>query len=272
MRYIEVEKNVKIALLDLNSDQEKTVLFIHGWPVNHKMFEYQLNVLPMYGYRCIAMDLRGFGESDAPWTGYSYDRMADDIHEVIRQLNLKNITLVGFSMGGGIVIRYMARHHGHGVSKLALVSAAAPSFVQRPGFPYGATVEDVNKLIAQAYTDRPQMVTDFSADFFAMHHSEAFRAWFHGLGVSSSSYGTIKTAESLRDTDLRGDLAKINVPTGIFHGILDRKCPFEFAIMMHQGIKDSTLYPFYYSGHGVFYDELELFNCTFIQFLNQQED
>ena len=90
----------------------KPIVFIHGWPVNHNMFEYQFTELPKHGYRCIGIDLRGFGDSDKPWEGYNYDTMADDVKAVLDTLNLQNVTLVGFSMGGPISIRYITRHHG----------------------------------------------------------------------------------------------------------------------------------------------------------------
>ncbi len=99
MYYIEVEKNIKILVEDLNPNGKDTIFFIHGWPLNHNIFEYQFNVLPKYGYRCISIDLRGFGDSDKPWNGYSYDRLSDDVRIIIETLGLKNIILVGFSMG-----------------------------------------------------------------------------------------------------------------------------------------------------------------------------
>jgi non-heme chloroperoxidase len=88
----------------------RPIVFIHGWPVNHEMFEYQFTELPKHGYRCIGIDLRGFGDSDKPWNGYSYDTMADDLRAVLDNLNLQNVVLVGFSMRGAIAIHYMARH------------------------------------------------------------------------------------------------------------------------------------------------------------------
>src|ERR671923_138159 len=100
---------VKINIEDL-SGSGRPVVFIHGWPVNHKMFEYQFTELPKYGYRCIGVDLRGFGDSDKPWDGYNYDTMSDDLKAVFDSLKLSDITLVGFSMGGAISIRYMSRH------------------------------------------------------------------------------------------------------------------------------------------------------------------
>ena len=102
----------------------KPIVFIHGWPVNHNMFEYQFTELPKHGYRCIGIDLRGFGDSDKPWEGYNYDTMADDVKAVLDTLNLQNVILVGFSMGGPISIRYMSRHHGAHVEKLALLASS----------------------------------------------------------------------------------------------------------------------------------------------------
>lgn len=268
MYYIEVEKGVNIAVYDLNPCGKKTIFFVHGWPINHKMFEYQLNVLPNFGFRCISIDLRGFGNSSAPWDGYSYDRLSDDIYVIIKKLNLENITLVGFSMGGPIVIRYMSRHSGYKVDELGLWAAAAPSFTQRPNNPYGMSIEAVNKLISSFYYDRPQTLVDFGSMFFASQVTPSFMTWFNGLSLSSSSYATIKTAVSLRDEDVSSDFSSIKVPTGIFHGKLDQICPFPLALLMNKGIAGSVLYPFEHSGHGVFYDELALFNNRFIQFLN----
>lgn len=269
MPYIEVEKGVNIFISDLNPGTEKTVLFIHGWPVNSNMFEYQFNQLPQCGFRCIGMDLRGFGRSDRPWEGYSYNRLADDIRSVIDTLGLENITLLGFSMGGAISIRYMARHSGYGVSKLALVSAAAPVFTQRPGYPFGLPIAEVNKLILQTYTDRPKMLSDFGSKFFASNISPQFRSWFHGLGLEAAGHATALTAITLRDEDLRKDLQQIFVPTAIFHGIYDQIVPFTSAQQTHQYIRGSVLIPFQYSGHGVFYDELNRFNQLLLQFLSQ---
>lgn len=120
---------VNISVEDIGTG--KPIVFIHGWPVNHKMFEYQFTELPKHGYRCVGIDLRGFGDSDKPWDGYYYDTMADDVKAVLDTLNLQNVTLVGFSMGGAISIRYITRHHGAHIKKLALLAAAAPCFTKR---------------------------------------------------------------------------------------------------------------------------------------------
>lgn len=268
MYYVEVEKGVKIAVYDLNPDAKKTIFFIHGWPVDHRMFEYQLDVMPKLGFRCVSIDLRGFGQSSAPWDGYTYDRMADDVHAVIRGLNVPGLTLAGFSMGGPIAIRYMSRHMGFKVNKLALLAAAAPSFTKRPGYPYGSTPEQIDAFITQAYNDRPQLVTDFGKMFFASNITLAFADWFNSLGFDASGHGTIRALEMLKDGNLSADLQKIQVPTGIFHGKLDKVCPYAFAEEMHSGIRTSKIYPFENSGHAVFYDELAKFIREFYAFVN----
>lgn len=265
--FITVEQNVNIFVEDLNPGQGKPILFLHGWPANHKMFEYQFNHFPKLGYRCIGLDYRGFGKSDRPWQGYSYNRIADDIRIVMDTLRLEDVILVAHSMGGAIAIRYMARHGGHKVAKLALLGAAAPAFTKRQGYPYGKTKEEVNKLIEDTYTDRPKMLEDFGDIFFERYLTESFKTWFHSLGLEASGHGTAMCAMSLRDEDLRQDLAAISAPTGIFHGKHDKVCPFVFAELLQAGIRGSKLIPFEYSGHGLFYSEMKKLNNELAHFI-----
>jgi non-heme chloroperoxidase len=269
MPYITVEPGVRIFVEDLGPCTGKPVLFIHGWPVDHRMFEYQFDHFPKCGFRCIGMDIRGFGKSDKPWKGYSYNRLADDVRCVVDALGLEDFALVGFSMGGAIAVRYMARHAGYGVSKLVLVSAAVPVFTKRPDYPYGLPLSDVDKIIDQTYTDRPKMISDFGNNFFASKVSPEFRNWFNGLGLEASGHATAKTAISLRNEDLRTDEQQICVPTAIFHGIHDQIVPFASAEQSHRYIEGSMLLPFKCSGHGVFYDELERFNYCLERFLRE---
>ncbi len=266
--YIEVEKGVRIFVQDLDPGKGgRPVVFLHGWPANHKMFEYQFNVLPEYGFRCLGLDQRGFGQSDKPWHGYSYDRLADDLYAVLDALQLEDAALVGFSIGGAISIRYVARHGGRRIGRLALVDAAAPVFTNRPDYPYALPVEQVNDLIRQTYKDRPQMLAGFRRLFFNRNIGPDLLNWFHSLGLEASSHATIKCLVSLRDEDLRNDLGRIHVPTAIFHGVHDRIVPFPNALMMQRGIAGSRLYPFYNSGHGVVIDETDEFNAALLRFL-----
>lgn len=267
--YIRVEADVKIYVEDVNPGDGKPILFVHGWPANHQLFEYQFDRLPKMGYRCIGIDLRGFGKSDKPWRGYSYDRLADDIRGVVEALQLQNFTFGGHSVGGAIAIRYMARHNGYGVSKLALFAAAAPSFTRRPEFPYGFTKEEINKIIQDTYNDRPKMLQEFGNMFFFQYVTEPFSDWFFQLGLQAAGWSTAKLAKSLRDESLFSDLGKIRVPTLILHGIHDRICPFPLAVAQKEGIKNSKLVPFKNSGHGLFWEQRDKFNKELTQFIEE---
>ncbi|MVX64078.1 alpha/beta fold hydrolase [Clostridium chromiireducens] len=267
--YVKVEPDVKIYVEDLNEEGEKTIVFLHGWPGSHKLFEYQFNVLPKMGFRCIGIDQRGFGDSDKPFNGYDYDRLSDDVRKVIEVLNLDEFTLVGHSTGGAIAVRYMARHKEHGVSKLVLCAAAAPSLIQRPNFPYGLPKESVIDIIKGTYSDRPKMLKGFGDIFFYKHISEAFSEWFFQLGLQAAGWSTAETANTwLGEEMLFSDLEKITVPTLILHGIHDQVCLFQLAEAQKQRISNSKLIPFNESGHGLFYDEKEKFNKVLAQFVN----
>lgn len=266
--YIKVEPDVNIFVEDINPGGNKTILFIHGWPLNHKAYEYQFNELPKMGYRCIGMDTRGFGASDKPWNGYSYDRLSDDVRAVVETLDLHDFTLAGHSMGGATAIRYMARHNGYGVSKLALFGAAAPSLTKRPDFPYGLPKDDVNKLIQDTYHDRPKMLRDFGDMFLFQYVTQPLSDWFFQLGLEAAGWATADCATTFRDETLFSDLGKIGVPTLILHGIHDKVCQFPLALAMRQGIANSKLVPFENSGHGLFYEEHDKFNKELMEFID----
>jgi non-heme chloroperoxidase len=189
------------------------------------------------------------------------------VRVVVGALGLRDFMLAGFSIGGAISIRYMARHAGFGVRKLCLLAPAAPVFTQRPDYPYGKTMEEVNALLRQTETDRPQMLVELSRDFFASAIRPEFRNWFIYLGLEGSGHGTAKALIALRDEDVRADLPYIRVSTGIFHGAEDKIVPYESAMTLHQRIPGSELFRFDHSGHGVVYDELDRFNRTFVQYL-----
>ena len=268
--YIKVEPNVKIYVENLNSEGCKTILFLHGWPASHKMFEYQFDQLPKLGYRCIGIDQRGFGNSDKPRTGYDYDTVADDIRCVVEALDLQDFTLGGHSTGGAIAVRYMARHKGYGVSKLALFAAAAPSLIQRPYFPHGQTREVIIKIIQDTYNNRPEMLRGFGDMFFYQHVTQSFSDWFFQMGLQAAGWSTAAVATSWLDEEkLFEDLGKIHVPTLILHGIHDKVCLFPLAIAQNEGIRNSLLVPFKYSGHGLFYDERDKFNKELTQFIEE---
>ncbi len=250
-----------IYVYDPNPAGKEAVVLLHGWPLNGEMFEYQLTSLE--GYRCICIDCRGFGKSAAPESGYSYDCLADDLAQVIKQIGLKCFTLCGFSMGGAIALRYMKRHRGQGVKKLILLAAAAPCFVKRPDFPYGQDWEAVTALINGCATNRPLALEGFNDLFLQRDTDNPFRNWCNLLGLEASYLGTLKCLYSLRDSDLRNDALYVHCPCDILHGREDRVCPYELGEQLNRLIPQSQLYPFERSGHCIFHDELEKFNDVF---------
>ena len=265
--YINVEPNVNLYVEDLNPEGHETILFLHGWPGSHKLFEYQFNELGKNGFRCIGLDQRGFGYSDKPVSGYDYNTLSDDVRCVIDKLGLKGITLAGHSTGGAIAIRYMSRHNGYGVSKLALFAAAAPSLIKRPNFPYGQTKEAIFDIINGTYQDRPKMLKGFGDLFFYQYISEAFSDWFFQLGLEAAGWATAEVAMTWIREELFHDLGKIHVPTLILHGIHDKVCLFPLAEAQRDGIKNSRLIAFNESGHGLFYDQKDKFNEELVEFV-----
>ncbi|EES48139.1 alpha/beta hydrolase [Clostridium botulinum] len=268
--YVRVESDVKVYVEDLNPEGKKTIVFLHGWPGSHKLFEYQFNQLPKMGYRCIGIDQRGFGQSDKPFTGYSYDRLSDDVRAVVEVLNLKKFILAGHSTGGAIAIRYMSRHNEYEVDKLALFAAAAPSLIKRSYFPYGLEKEAVDEIIKGTYNDRPKMLQGFGDMFFFKYITKSFSEWFFQLGLQAAGWATAQTAETWLDEEsLFFDLEKISVPTLILHGIHDKVCLFPLAESQRQRIKNSKLVAFEDSGHGLFYDQRDKFNEELAQFIEE---
>jgi pimeloyl-ACP methyl ester carboxylesterase len=264
--YIEVEKNVKLHVTDLGEGQP--IVLIHGWPLSDEMYEYQYQYLVQKGFRVIGITLRGFGKSDKPFGTYNYDVYTDDIKSVLDQLNIKNATLGGFSMGGAIAIHYVVRHNSAHVSKLALFGAAAPVWIKKEDFPIGITLEQADALIAQSRTNRPQMLEDFGKIFGATDNSVSpgLANWLGAINLEASPYATTQSLLALREADLRPELNKINIPVAIFHGVKDRICDFALAIELQKGIKNSRIIRFENSGHGLFVEEMEKFDTELEKF------
>ncbi len=295
--YIKIDDNIFLHVRDWG--QGIPIVFIPGWPFGHEMYEYQFNRLPQHGYRCIGISMRGFGKSSKPWGGYTYDIFADDLQLVLQSLALSNVTLVGFSMGGAIAIRYMARHHADGIANLVLCSAAAPSFTIRPDFPFGIEPATVDSLIELCYSDRAKLNADFGNIFFKSRTaaSPQLLDWFQTLGMEASPHATAACLVALRDSDLRNDIQSISIPTMLFHGLHDRICPFAMTETMTAptykmpsggeamavgsegisagteptagGIKGAKLICFENSGHALFYEEKDKFNAELINFIEK---
>src|SRR5918993_229902 len=210
--YVEVEKDVKLHVTDLGEGQP--IVLIHGWPLNNAMYEYQYQYLVQKGFRVIGISLRGFGKSDRPYGRYDFDVFSDDIKVVLEKKQIKNAVLGGFSMGGAVVTHYMAKYSGAHVAKLALFAAAAPSWKQRAGFPYGVSDETAASLIQTTRTNRQQLIEDFGKGFGASETSipAGMSGWLASISNDASPFATTEAIIALRDLDLRAELVKIKVP------------------------------------------------------------
>ncbi|WP_195966563.1 alpha/beta hydrolase [Clostridium sp. 1001283B150210_160208_E6] len=266
--YVKSKDGTKLYVEDLNKNSNKTIVFLHGWPGSHELFEYQYDYFIKEGYRCIGIDQRGFGKSDKPPKGYDYNTLADDVKEVVEKLCLKDICLVGHSTGGAIAVRYMARHKGFNVAKLVLCAAAAPSLIKRRDFPYGIKKEVVENIINGTYTDRPKMLDDFGKIFFYRKISIPFSNWFFSLGLQAAGWATAEIAQTWINECLFEDLKSIHIPTLILQGVHDQVVLPELSEQQNKAIKNSKLIKFKKSGHGLFYDEKDRFNNELKTFID----
>lgn len=264
--YIEVEKNVNLHVVDLG--EGPAIVLIHGWPLNNSMYEYQYQYLVRKGFRVIGISLRGFGKSDKPFGKYDFDVFSDDIKVVLEKLKIQNAVLGGFSLGGAAVIHYVTRYNGAHIGKLALFGAAAPAWVQRPGFPYGLTEDGAKDFVQLTTLDRPRVIEDFGKVMGATETSlsPGMSEWLKNINMEASPYAATEAISALANLDLRPVLEKINMPVAIFHGTKDKLCDFVLAETLHKGIKNSYIVKFENSGHALFIEEMEKFNIELEKF------
>lgn len=220
------------------------------------------------GYRCLGVDLRGYGKSDKPSGEYSYDVLADDVKTVMEAYDVEGATLVGFSMGGGTATRYMGRHEQAHVDRLVLLGAAAPCLIEKEDFPEGLDEGSFDPLIESARADRASMNAGFVEDLFHTDQSEAKKEFLRHVAAEASTYATVACAEMFRDADLQPDLDSITVPTLVCHGTHDGITPFEITgELLGERIENAELVRFENSGHGLNDDEPEKLHEELLAFL-----
>jgi non-heme chloroperoxidase len=232
MPYVSVgkENSGNINLYYEDHGKGKPVVLIHGWPLSGKSWERQVPALLGAGYRVITYDRRGFGESSKPAYGYEYDTMSADLHQLITKLDLRDATIVGFSMGGGEVARYVGTHPNERVTRAVFMSAIPPFLLKTADNPEGvdgAVVEGIGKAIV---ADRYALLSEFLKNFYNVDvlggkriSEQAVQAsWVIGAGASPK--GTLDCTKAWL-TDFRKDLEKFNLPTLVVHGDADRILP-----------------------------------------------
>ena len=253
----------------------RPVVLIHGWPLNYQMWEYQLNELPKHNIRVIAYDRRGFGLSSRPWEGYDYDTFAQDLNLVLEELNLTDVTLVGFSMGGGEVARYLAKYNTAGrVTKAALISAVTPFLLKTDDNPTGLPQEMFDAMQEQIEDDRPKFLAAFGKMFYGVHlfskpASQEILDHDAVLALNSAGYSTIKAMKAWSTTDFRADLDTIKIPTLVIHGKADETVPIDASAeetVKHIPHAEYLVYDD--APHGLYYTHKNRFNEDIIRFIN----
>ncbi|WP_428485508.1 alpha/beta fold hydrolase [Rhodopila sp.] len=271
MPFIETADKTTLFYNDWGSG--RPVVLIHGWPLNADMWEYQSVFLASQGLRVIAYDRRGFGRSSQPWSGYDYDTMADDLKSILDTLDLTDAVLVGFSMGGGEVARYMGRHRGERVAKAALISAVTPCLLRGGDNPDGVDRGTFDKMIDGLRQDRPHFLATFGKQFFGagllnFTVTTEILQWALMMAMTGSPKATLDCVRAFSETDFRQDMAAFRVPTLIVHGDADATVPVDKSGRVAASmIPGSVLKEYAGAPHALFFTEKDKLNQDLLAFI-----
>ena len=249
------------------------IVFSHGWPLCSDAWDAQMLFLGLNGFRVIAHDRRGHGRSAQTWNGNDMDTYADDLAQLVEKLNLKNMTMVGHSMGGGEVARYIGRYGNGRLAKAVLLGAIPPIMVKTASNPIGLSIEVFDGIRAGVAGDRSQFWKDLTMPFYGFNRpgakiSEGLREsfWLHGMQASvKSAYDCIK---QFSETDFTADLAQIEVPTLVAHGDDDQIVPIQASAMRTAKLVKNARLKIYSGGsHGFAQTHAARFNQDLLSFI-----
>ncbi|WP_404308995.1 alpha/beta fold hydrolase [Neorhodopirellula lusitana] len=236
----------------------RPVVLIHGWPLSADSWDYHAMQIADAGFRVVAYDRRGFGRSDQPFGDYDYDSLSDDLSDVMTAMEVKDASIIGFSMGGGEVARYMSRHAGRHVQQCGLISSVVPYMLKTNDNPNGVDQSVFDGMSEALLADRPKFFADFFKNFFGvglMSHpvSEEYLHWTRSVAMQASLKATLACANSFATTDFRPDLAAVNVLTLVVHGTADATVPIDASGRpAAKAIQSSTLKEYDGAPHGLF--------------------
>ena len=269
MSYVTTADKTRLYVKDWG--QGHPVVMLHGWPLSSDGFDDLGIAIANAGMRAIAYDRRGFGRSDQPWSGYDYDTLTDDLAAVMEQCGVKDATLLGFSMGGGEIARYMSRCGGRNVTQAVLVSSVVPYMLKTQDNPNGvaqATFDDMTKAMKE---DRAKFFAGFFKDFYGHPVSEEVIANSCNIAMQASLRATLECAKAFATTDFRPDLRAFKVPTLIIHGTADKTVPIDATgRVAAKGIANSVLVEYDGAAHGVFATHKERFIGDVMRFVQDK--
>ncbi|HTL08512.1 MAG TPA: alpha/beta hydrolase [Chitinophagaceae bacterium] len=263
-------EEISLAYSDYGTGQP--VIFIHGWPSSREMWEYQLGDIVDAGYRVIKYDRRGFGKSSKPWSGYDYDTLSADLNELITGLQLEKVILVGFSMGGGEVARYIANYGQDRIDRIVLISSVLPYMLKTADNPEGVDKKVFDEMEEGIKDDRIGFLDGFGKTFFGMGLlnkplSAPLLDYYLQLTTHATQQSTLACARSFATTDFRNDIKKITVPTLIIHGDSDKIVPYENSSKRTAVMLPHAELIIYADGpHGIFYTHRQLLNKDLLNF------
>jgi non-heme chloroperoxidase len=268
------ENGAPIELYYEDHGAGEPVVLIHGWPLSGRSFEKQIAALVKADYRAITYDRRGFGNSSQPWEGYDYDTLAADLRALLDHLDLTGATILGFSMGGGEVARYLGTYGDDRVSKAVFAAAVPPYLHITADNPEGGLDDaGIAAFATGVQGDRIAYVDAFATSFFSVRGrtdlvSEPYRLNTAIIAAGASPKGTLDCTQSFSLTDFRGDLSKITIPVLVIHGDSDAIVPFEVSgRRTHEAIPGSTVALIKDAPHGLNYTHAEQFNRALLSFL-----
>lgn len=276
MPYLETDDGVELYYRDWGTGAP--VVLIHGWPVNNEMWEQQANFLAESGLRVITYDRRGFGRSDQPWNGYDYDTFARDLNTVMEELELEDATLVGFSMGGGEVVRYLSEYGSTRVARAVLVAAVTPFLLKTPDNPEGIDEQVFDGIAEQIRKDRPAFLKDFGAKFFGrttLKHTVSTEVldWNQGLALTGSPRSTLAAAQAWSTTDFREEMKAITIPVLVIHGTSDATVPIEASGRRSAKLlPNATLIEYDGEPHGLFLTAADRLNKDLLDFIGGERE
>ena len=255
MSYIKTRDGVNLYVKDWGTG--RPIVMIHGWPLSSDTFDDLSMAIVNSGMRAIAYDRRGFGRSEQPWEGYDYDTFADDLAAVLEATKAEDATLLGFSMGGGEVARYLSRYPDHSITGDTLIASVVPFMLKTPDNPHGVDSSVFDQMALAIRQDRAKFWTSFFNDFYGVGFisspvSDEVIHWSSTIAMQASLPATLESANAFATTDFRSDLPSFVVPTLVIHGTSDKTVPIDAtARQVAKAIPGSTLIEYDDGPHGL---------------------